>query len=311
MTRAEYEAIPAVNYSLLKDLAVSPLRAWYKHVRPNREAEEPTPEMKLGTALHCAVLMPKEFDARYACELVPPHDALDTIEEIRAWIRSKGGTPKGTRKSEVIACACNTGANPVILETLQAKHAESNAGKYIVAVEDWCRLAGMAAALADEPAIRGLLSAGEPEKFLESVDQDTGLRLKGMLDWDGPDIVDLKTFSVRKGKTVSVSVTQAVWYEKYYLQAIFYSKLKGWPEWKGDYVLAFVESYQPHETRLRAIRPKTAGVANLLWEGGAREIRNLLRIYKDCMDHFGVDKPWRSACEVSPIDDMEIPGVVY
>jgi hypothetical protein len=166
----------------------------------------------------------------------------------------------------------------------------------------------MATALVDEPRLRALLDDGEPESCYEATDPDTGLRIKGLLDWDAESIVDLKTCTCRKGRTVDRSIADAIWYEKYHWQAIFYTTLKrlACPGWKGDYVLAFVESDQPHETRLRAIRP-----GGLLWDRGVLEIRALLRQYKDCMEYYGVDKPWRSACEVSPVADEEIPGVMW
>jgi hypothetical protein len=311
MTRAEYDAIPAVNYSLLKDLSVSPLRAWYKHIRPGRDPITPTAEMELGTALHCAVLTPIEFDRRYVCDITPPEDALETIEDIRNWIRSKGSTPKGTRKAEVIAQCYAMPGHPPVVEILREQFAVENAGKVIVKHEDWERIIGMALALADEPVLVKMLEQGEPDKCLEAIDSDTGLRLKGLLDWDESNVLDLKTFTVKHGRTVDKSVADAIWYEKYYLQAIFYSKLKGWPKWKGDFVFAFVESDPPHETRLRAIRPGMTGAPNLLWQRGVMEIKGLLRTFKDCMEYFGVYRPWRYACQVTEVEDQEIPGVMY
>jgi hypothetical protein len=310
MTRAEYDAIPAVNYSLLKDLAVSPLTAWYNHVRPNRQRES-TPAMDLGTALHCAVLQPKEFDARYYCELDPPPDALVTMDDMRHYCREAGlvvPAAVNKRKDDLIAWLQMQRVVPPILDVLRLRHEAANAGKQCFKVEDWHRLTGMAVALADEPELRRLLKEGEPEKCLQATDSDTGLRLKGLLDWDTPGwIVDAKTFSVKHGRTVDRSVADAIFYEKHYMQGVFYSNLKG-PEWKGDYILSFVQSENPHETRLRSLH---RGQHSLLWQRGVIEIRSLLRLYKECMEHFGVDKPWRYACQVTPVEDEEIPGVMY
>ena len=311
MNRPEYDAIPAVNYSLLKDLAVSPLRAWYKHVRPNREPFAPTPEMELGTALHVAVLQPMEFDNRYFCELEPPADALVTMEDLRGYARDAGLMIPGAsnkRKEDLVAWLSRERPGVPILDVMQSRHAAANGGKQMFKREDWQRLTGMAVALADEPSLRKLLDRGEAEKVLQATDKETGLRLKGMLDWDGgAHVADLKSMTVKHGRTVDRSVADAVFYEKYYLQAVFYSKLKG-EEWKGDYVLAFVESDEPHETRLRSIERRNGA---LLWNRGALEIRGLLKLYKDYMDHFGPDKPWRYACAVTPVEDEEIPALMY
>jgi PDDEXK-like domain of unknown function (DUF3799) len=315
MNRAEYDAIPAVNYSLLRTLAVSPLHAWAAHINPKRKPQEPTSAMDLGQALHCAVLQPKEFDKRYCSELDPPADVLDTMDDMRTYCRDAGlvvPAARNKRKADLVDWLHMHRPSAPILEILQSRHAAANAGKQMFKTEDWHRVAGMAVALAEEPEMRRLLAKGEPEKCLQATDADTGLRLKGLLDWAAPGwIVDCKTFSVKHGRTVDRSIADAIFYERYYLQAVFYSKLKGYPEWKGDYVLAFVESEEPHETRLRAIRPRGDGGANVLWQRGAIEIRSLLRLYKECMDHFGVDKPWRYACEVTAVADEEIPGVMY
>lgn len=315
MTRAEYDAIPAVNYSLLKSLAVSPLQCWHRHINPERQPQEPTPEMELGTALHCAVLQPSEFDSRYCCELDTSgiDGLLVTMDDLRGYCRDAATVPPASvnkRKDDLIAWMRMQWPSLPILDVLSARHAAQNVGKQMFKIEDWNRLAGMALALADEPALRALIKAGESEHCVQSVDPDTDIQLKGLLDWDAADwAVDLKTFSVRKGRTIDRSITEAIWFEKYYLQAVFYSMLKGWPEWRGDYVLAFVESDAPHETRLRAIRDTGPGVT--LWQRGRHEIRTLLRTYKECMEHFGVDKPWRFACEVSAVDDLEIPGLAW
>jgi hypothetical protein len=47
--------MPGLSFSGMKDFAVSPLRYWYRNINPNRPPFEATPEMQLGSALHCAV----------------------------------------------------------------------------------------------------------------------------------------------------------------------------------------------------------------------------------------------------------------
>ena len=69
MTHEEYRAAPGLSHSMLRQLAVSPLRLWARCIDPNREKEVPTPEMEFGSALHCKVLEAAEFDKRYACAI--------------------------------------------------------------------------------------------------------------------------------------------------------------------------------------------------------------------------------------------------
>ena len=312
MTRAEYSATPGLSQSGLKDLAISPLRYWHRWLRPDREPEEPTAAMRVGSAVHAAVLEPGEFDPRYACEMIPPPGALDTMDDLRGFLRENGQTPKGTRKEDVIAQVQAFAPRVPICEVLWQTHAAEHAGKVIFRVDEWANIAGAAQALMDEPKIQEILKTGEAEKPLFSVDADTGVRLKGVLDWDGPNLImDLKTFTQREGKSIDQSIAADIYWRRYHHQAVFYSILKGWPTWQGEYVLAFVESEPPHETRIKAIRPKLGGQVAMLWERARIEIRDLIRLYRDCMERFGPDKPWRYAAEISQVDDLEIPALSF
>lgn len=312
MTDAEYFSTPGLSHSGMKDLAVSPLRYWHRHINPNRVAEEPSPEMQIGSAVHAAVLEPGEFDKRYACELVPPEECLDTMEELRAFIREMGATPKGTRKAEVIAQAQSIAPDVPILEVLQAEYAKQNAGRVIFKSDDWARIHGCATALMEEPRLQEILSTGTPELAIFTADPETGVKLKGKLDWATPKLtLDLKTLTIPRSKSAGKAVTDALWHEGYIRQAVFYSILRGWPkEFSGECVVAFVESHPPFEVRLRSVRPRTDGQANLYWQTALNEIRHFLRVYKECSDHFGV-KPWRYARQIDPLGDEEVPQVLW
>lgn len=74
--------------------------------------------------------------------------------------------------------------------------------------------------------------------------------------------------------------------------------------------MAFVESDEPHEVRLRELRAKVGGEVNLYWERARIEVRMLINTYAEYSERFGV-KPWRDACEITPLEDQEMPGVAY
>ena len=62
LSRAEYEAIDAINISALEHIARSPL-----HFRENLlHPKAPTEAMEIGTAAHCAILEPPRFASSYA-----------------------------------------------------------------------------------------------------------------------------------------------------------------------------------------------------------------------------------------------------
>lgn len=310
---AEYHARPGLSASGMKDLAVSPLRYWFKHVNPNRPADEPTPEMQIGSALHCAVLEPDAFDERYACEVEAPEDCLVTIEDLRNWLRARNVTPKGTRKADVIAQVLGTDHTANILEVIEAEHTELHRGKLIFKRDDWVRIAGMTQALRDEPHVNRLLENGDREVSMFAEDPDTGVLLKARMDWvTVTETVDFKTFTQKRGKSIDKSVADAILYEQYYRQAVVYGIVRGWPQnWHGDFVMPFVESDPPHETRIRLLRPKTGGEVNLYWERARFEVRQLIRTYAECMAKFGANHPWRYAQEITPLADEEMPGMAF
>jgi hypothetical protein len=323
ISNSEHHSIHALSNSGMKDLAVSPLRYWYRHINPAPKVEdEETASMRMGSALHCAVLESNEiFESRYARALDPSDwpVCLDTIQEIRGWITDKGQKPKGTRKDEVISQALelmtHLGEHVPILQVEQSRFARENEGKTILAVDEWERLAGMALALSEEPALRPILAHGKCEVSMVARDPEAGVLLKARLDWMTPaTTLDLKTFTVKRDGSVDKAICDAIYYEGHYRQAYFYNFVRhlvtGERQDYADFVFAFVESDQPHETRIKRLMPKRGGSLNLYWETARIEVRKMIRLYADCLAKFG-DDPWREKQEISTLADEDIRQFAY
>lgn len=324
ITNAEHHAIRALSNSGMKDLAVSPLRYWYRWINPapKPEAEEESAAQKMGSALHCAVLESEEtFESRYARALDPSDwpVCLDTIQEIRGYITDKGEKPKGTRKDEVIGQALDLmkriGEAVPILQVEQARFLAANEGKTIMHPDEWERLAGMTLALSEEPALKPILRAGKPEVSMVARDPETGVLLKARLDWMAPGVtLDLKTFTVKRGGSIDKAIHDAIYFEGYYKQAYFYDLVRRLATGEGqgriDFVNAFVESDQPHETRIVKQVPKRGGSLNMYWETARIEVRQMIRLYADCVAKFG-DDPWRDKQEISTLADEDIRQLSY
>lgn len=312
MPAAEYFETPGLSNSAMKDLAVSPLRYWHLHLNPQRPAPRTSPEMQFGSALHCAVLEPDAFESRYCREIDTDEysDLLDTMEEMRDWLKGKGKEPKGTRKAQLVEQVRAVDANVPILSELKELHRKANEGKVELSTYDWRRVKNAANALLREPQIQRILSeeGGTAEASIFREDPDTGVLLKGRLDWiTAQTILDLKTFSVPRGKSVDEAVSAAIFYEKYHRQARFYSHLTD-DAFKA--VFAFVESDEPHEVRIRELGARNQGTANFYWERAGAETRALIRTYADYWERFGAD-PWREDREVDPLVDEELPQLAY
>ena len=66
MQNADYHRHLAVSKSGLDQIAKSPLHYWARYLDPNRVWPEPTPAMRLGTALHTHVLELDQWDKQIA-----------------------------------------------------------------------------------------------------------------------------------------------------------------------------------------------------------------------------------------------------
>jgi exodeoxyribonuclease VIII len=73
MENADYHAHPAISKSHLDLIARSPLHYWARFLDPKRVIPEPTPAMRIGSAVHTHVLELDKWDTEYT---VAP-DGLD------------------------------------------------------------------------------------------------------------------------------------------------------------------------------------------------------------------------------------------
>lgn len=320
---AEYFSADGLSHSGLKDLLVSPLRYWHLWINPNRPARRTSPELTFGTALHCAVLEPKQFQKRYAKEIKPDDydGCLRTMEDLRGWLRSKGLPASGKNKRELIdRVVAYSDADTVIFDVLEEVHQAESEGKIVLSQYDWNRALRAAAALQDESKLKPILAEGRAEVDMFVTEPETGIRLKARMDWITPEYtLDIKTFTAQRGKSIDKAVTAAIYHEGYYRQAYFYSLIRALkagqdpltgPQKGPEFINVFVESEEPHEVRIRSIRPKSAGEVNLYWEHARLECRDLIRQYAHFRKHFG-DKPWRTARSIDPLSDSEMPQIAY
>jgi hypothetical protein len=315
LTNEQYFAIPALSFSGMKDLAVSELRFWHLHVNPNRPERKETAEMRFGSALHCAVLEPSCFDARY-CREIDESDfdgCLVTMDDMRTWLKDKGRHPKGTRKAELIEQVQAHDPEQPILDVLVAQDEAANAGKVRLYRDEWERVMRAADALVCEPSLRPILNDpdGRPEVPLFAKDPNTGVPLKCKLDWMTPSLtLDLKTFSATRGKSIDRCVHDAIYYEKYNWQAYIYTTVRAiLGDHKPRYLMAFVESDEPYEVRLKELRP-TRGEPCLYWIKAEMEVKRLIHTYAECVQRFG-DKPWRAEREIEILLDDDIPQSAF
>lgn len=156
----DYHAGPGISKSHLDVIAEkSPLHYWYKYINPDRVRDEPTPDMKLGSAIHSAILEPDLFESDY---IVSP--AFNR--------RTKEG------------------------RALAAEFEEENAGKTVLTLDDYEICLAIRDRVYKHPIASGLLSGGKAEQSFYAIDPETGELIKCRFDYlheSGAAAIDVKS----------------------------------------------------------------------------------------------------------------------
>jgi len=186
MENADYHRHFAVSKSGLDQIAKSPLHYWARFLDPDRVWTEPTPAMRLGTALHTHVLELSKWDEQIA---VAPVDVNRRTKEGREqW---------------------------AAFETAAKR-------KTVITADDADLVMRMGRSVFGHPAAAMLLGLpGKAETTHMWTDAATGLQCKCRPDWltdDGLLMVDVKTTEDASPRGFSRSIAQ--W--RYHVQAAWY-----------------------------------------------------------------------------------------
>jgi exodeoxyribonuclease VIII len=139
----------------------SPLHYWSKYLDPNREPRKETPALKLGQALHTAILEPEEFDNRYV--LVPD------------------GAPRRPSITQINAKKPSDDTLYAIgwWDDFNAK----NEGKVILDAGDSDMVKKVSTNARNHPLAKNILSVGVAEQSVFWTDPETGVLCKCRPDW--------------------------------------------------------------------------------------------------------------------------------
>ena len=186
MDNNDYHAHPAISKSHLDQVARSPLHYWARYLDPNRQLQEPTPAMAIGSAVHTHVLELDQWDSQYAI-------APESIDR---------RTKMGKAEWEVFTTAAT--------------------GRTVLSRADADLVMRMGHAVYSHPAAAMLLNMpGKAETTHMWTDEATGLQCKCRPDWltdDGSLIIDLKTTDDASPAGFRKSI--ANW--RYHVQAAWY-----------------------------------------------------------------------------------------
>lgn len=309
----------AFSFSGLRDLQISPLRYWARHIDPDRVSDE-TPAKRVGSALHCAVLEPDQFDSRYVRAFDPGAYAngLDTVADLREFISGHGVQPRGAKKADLIvqAKAVMAGRNdfrPILCEIEEGfEAAVAASGVTVLHHTEWEAVQRMTEAVQANPHAMALLRGGEAEASRAGEMHIDGYKvpLRGKIDYATPDYhVDLKTFHHR-AKSMEAALADIIYYERYHYQAAFYRYLGHADRQDWDHYLIFVENDPPWEVRVIKLTRRHAGARmSLYWHMAENDISRLAVLFARCCERFGHEQ-WRIE-EMRTLRDEDIRQLAW
>lgn len=237
---ADYHAMPGLSATGMKWILRSP-----KHYRQMIEHRVEKPAFDFGHAVHAKVL-----GVGMNVAVIP-----DTL-------LAKNGAASTLEAKAFIAQARADGLVPVKADTVAGVNA-------------------IAEAVLAHPKAAAILSApGDPEVSIFGQDPDSGIKLRGRIDYlvqyvDGQVInVDLKTTNDVRRQNIARTIVNF----GYDIQSEAYRhllRINGFDP--APTVLIFVEKDPPHEVRVVTL-------ANPLWElGGQRAMRRAIDLYAHCI----------------------------
>ena len=237
LENADYHRHTAVSKSHLDLIARSPLHYWARYVDPNRVDPEPTPAMRLGTAVHTLTLERDTWDDRY---VVAPNCDRRTKEGKARWAEFEA----------------------------EAK------GRELISVDDRATISRMAEAVWKHPAAGMLLNLpGQAETTHMWIDATTGLECKCRPDWltsDGALIVDLKTTEDASPAGFRKSIGSF----RYHCQSAWY--LHGHEQSTGrrpdQFIFICVEKKPPHAVAVYAADSEMIGIG---YDTAMRDLQRL------------------------------------
>jgi hypothetical protein len=278
MDNAAYHAHPAISKSHLDKINRSPLHYWARYVDPKRLIPEPTPSMRLGSAVHTHVLELDKWDSEWA---VAPA-GIDR--------RTKAGKETWAQFQAIAV------------------------GKQALTAEEGEAVQHMGRAVWGHPAAAMLLGMdGEAETTHMWRDSETGLQCKCRPDWlsaDGKVVVDLKTTRDASPRGFRHSVMQY----RYGVQAAWYSH--GIEQSTGvrpeAFIFVAVESEAPYGVGVYAA---DAELIEHGWRQARRDLQRLAECreadrwpsYSDSIETLTLPD-WAKKGAAAPVTTEEIEG---
>lgn len=326
-----YHADPALGSTDIKSLRTSgPDYWWNSKYNPHRPEREDKSFHVFGRAVHKIVLEGVEpFLATYQRE-DDGDDVLRTDADLAKWLVGQGVTklPKSKGEKIALAIALSSGLeNPPKIED-EIKRQAAEAGRIILKAEDYDRIIGAAAAIADNPDLATAFQNGAAEvSVFWTIDLDgvdgVGIRCKARFDYlKIGGIGDLKSIRNSRGIDFVEACRRAISDLRYDIQAAHYMnaraalrELVAAGKVFGDHDAAWLEKVAARESYgFQWVFYQAEGAPNvksftlspenpIRTTFGQGDVDRALATFRHYMNQFGPVHPWRLA---SPVEELAL-----
>lgn len=334
---AKYHALPYMSNSMLKVLDQDALEFWYRSwLNPERPEQTTSSAMDLGSALDAALLEPERFakEWRIAPDIADYENVIRSVEDAKSWL-DFNGLKKTGNKPELLQRIRDESSSVVIWDdVVEAFNAGREAGEYHeIKKDDLSEIELMVARLRNNADVAAAMAGMVSQVTL--LWEEDGVQCKARLDGLKPSLImDLKSFSVKGSKSISRTVADAIVYEKYNIQWVWYRRglervkeaiREGKAEISGvspefisalldhdqRFLLVFCRTAAPYQIRLRELRHSIGcGTPNVYFLEAGLMIDRALRKYVDLMEKYGTN-PWEDGEGAEFLDDEDMPNILY
>lgn len=227
----DYHAIPRLSMSGIQSIMVSPATYWAgSHMNPLRpERDDDTNARILGRAYHVARFEPDRLDDLYCRDLDKadmPANALMTDTDIKNALKEMGEpqTKAGENVLERAARLIDAGYEGVVWHYEQMNWEDDVRGdRTAINGEYWDQLVEDMERIHRNPEIAHHMAGGQAEVSVLWTCPETGVEMKCRFDYlKTGSFTDLKTFENSQRKYLDQAITDAVKYNRYYIQAYGY-----------------------------------------------------------------------------------------
>lgn len=334
---ADYHALPYLSNSMLKVLDQDALEFWYRSwLNPERPEQEESSAMALGSAIDAALLEPERFatEWRVAPDITDYENVIRTADDAKAWL-DFAGLKKTGNKPELLQRIRDESSSVVIWDdVVESFNAGRDAGLYREVTKDnLAEIEKMVARIRKNPDAAAALNGMRSQITL--LWEEEGIQCKARLDGLKPSLIlDLKSFSVKGSKSISRTVADAITYEKYNIQWVWYrrglervkeairagaAEIEGLPddfiksllEHDQRFVLLFIRSAAPYQIRIRELRHSVgAGTPNVYFLEAGLMVDRAVRKYSELLGKYG-SAPWEEGESAEFLEDEDMPNILY